>query len=624
MAQMNASDVLRIFANFEPSRLKMWEIVRSYSRIELSRLLYLVENVSRNPHRPVYNLARYDLSGVTKCCECRCDLPRSVRIAYDEDDCGGRLNAVLVLTTEASVRLVRAVHRYNPARTWITARERHPTRNAHTAVCSGCGFRCPAEVPTVAGAGDDATADTALEAIRLAICASKRTKQSSRDPDQHTELSLQGRTVVHNLATQAYHAFASHLVQLLFGAGCQIDRNESTGRGSESLVTRFELFYYGIRHSLTLHSGTGTFRHLVLPAVGRFHDRAGTDFGRASRLVDDDTDDDDGDDGGGNNPTTVPLADHIVQPLYQGFRVIVYASPSEMRCYTRFGELCPNLAYQGARTVEFCTFEGILLPVDKCDNVRSWRYWNHRSGWIIYVVDVFRYGTTVLTTRPYSERVPYIGRIIDGDRLLSVPAELRDWGAIERAYVAGRDVYDPIVGVVLRDPTACLIGGGESRRRRVRPAAYHFPIRYAYDLLAGSVLELRAPMTVDLRRLHTSYEMADFRTTVVAYGHCTRYVYLCRYNRRLHQFVHAAMLPRLALDEPPLVYRTNEHLFVLHARLRPRGVLYLRLYYDRRGSVLGYEHKPTDGRYNVPPHFDPLLMAAREMPVLAAAEAAKP
>lgn len=284
-------------------------------------------------------------------------------------------------------------------------------------------------------------------------------------------------------------------------------------------------------------------------------------------------------------------ARYVVQPLYQGFHTVVYSGPDETRCVNRYGELYPGFAYT-ERCPEYCVFEAIILPVDRWGRTRSWRYWPYKATWLLYIVDVLRYGQQILIEQPFVERIKHARRLANRGRICCLPDDLNTWSAIEQRYHRNADVYDPIVGVVLRDRTSNL-------RSSSATLAFRFNVRFAFDLLSLSVVETAT--VADVHRIHLNFEMADRKVVCLAYGHCDDYIYLCKYDRSIHQFVHVGRLQRAAFEHSKLQYRCDR-LYVVGCRVMPRGIIYLRVYYDFSRRVMGYDIKWSDGRYKTPMH----------------------
>lgn len=722
---MRAADVLRLFASFEPSRAKLWEVARTYDPVDFARLVYLLGNVSRTPivgsdgvrrPRTAATLPAYDMADpdAVYCCECTCANPT----AYDPYGCGGSVRFVLPVepwTPADVIRLGRA--QYRDRRLWLQGpdRQRLPSRYPRFGAtasnrCSRCNrprplsefdpassFPSSSSSSSSSSSDADAGVDDRLEAVLEAVmrhssepAAARATTLLLPSADSAAdERRLAVALVQHNVATAAYGTLIDHVKHLLLPASYQPPRNTTSHMGTlrqrmirGQVEVQYLRFYSAVRHGRwTFEAEPHAMSAVLLPPMGRFYDADHlTDLRDATRdVIADFPTDGLGDPattpttatttattttttttnvllagnvvvvgtGGIGGPSSVTrdqtLGRYLVQPLYQGVRLVVYASPRDTRCYTRHGDLYPNLAYKNTRTAVPCVFEAVLLPVDGGGSVRSWRFWPYRADYALHVVDVFRYDTRLLVELPYADRVPFIAQVVAaGDstaRLRAIPAELTNaagwcggavgptaaqtWARIGEAYERHRDVFEPIAGVVLRDsrhrlvlPAASSTGTSPPTLGRP-PVAYHFPVRFGYDLLEDRVLDLAAAESAGAiraalatyQRLQVACDLADYRTVCAVYAHSDTRLHLCRYNRRLQQFVHAASIVRQPCDGlDPIRYRAD-FVYVLHAVTTPLGLFYLRVYYDRSGAVRGYDHKPSDSRYKVALAWDPLLLA---------------
>nr|WDA64807.1 gp48-like protein [Oryctes rhinoceros nudivirus] len=583
-SRLYSTDIGKIFKNYEPSKLKMWEIARSFHPLDFSKLLYLLENVTVSSRRSTIALDDSLLNY---------NVPHDVDDADndDGDDDDGNTNTIpdiLILTDTPSIRLERSAYEMDDV-FW------------NDNIASGRADDDDDDDD------DDVDIDTLLNYIRSnnfiqqtssdQIVTSSSSSPSPSPPSSSfgqstTARDLRFRVLNHNIGTSYYHSFVKHVEFLLFNDNFQYDRNEYNSQHT-SIVLKFMQFYKTINFKESLNNDARNFRNIIVRKPQRIYVRDDVDSDR-----------------------------YIVQPLYQGFHVVVYSSPTETKCYSRYGSLHANLAYS-IRCSEPCTFEAIILPIDKFNNPRCWRYWTFRSGFVMYIVDVFRYKQTILTSNPFKERIKYIDLIVRNqpDILRSSIRKTHTWLSIESAYVEARDLYDPIVGVVLRDPNYIIsprnastvaASAATSMPKAFEPKAFYFNILYSYDILQSKIVKLDPtyPLSI-VRTLHLSYEMADYKTICVAYGHCDRFIYLCTYDRNLQQFVHAARLQRSPMEYTKLLYKPDR-IFVVNHKTIPRGVLYLRVYYDLSKNIIGYEQKHTDDRFNLP-YTNPLLNSLKNI-----------
>lgn len=526
MSQLYISDVFKIFLNYEPSRLKVWEIVRTYDVVSFAKFLYLLENVSKSSKRSPTSLNDSDLREF-----CNYNLPSK--------ECNTAYDIRLCLNNTPSIRLERVENEYENSMVLFNKlndddnrQKKHP---------------------------QDVTIDIIMNNIRLGL----------NDMETSHLKNIYERIIQHNLGTHYYGSFVTALQYLLFTDNLQIDRNDvETTSLRNSIVSKYLQMYKMFEFEECNSYDPRNCRFIILQRPERFKDR-----------------------------NIINKNDYIIQPLYQGFHLIVYTNKHETRCYNRFGELQPNILY-GIRLEVNCTFEAIVLPVDKYGVIRSWRYWPHKHSYILYITDVIRYEHTLLMETPFEERLKYT-KLINNPLIYNVPDDLfNNWDAIETRYIDNRDVYDPIVGVILKRPQSKITE---------RPLEYRFNILYCYNMLSSSVLSLRDVNIKDLNpsELHISFEMADYWTTCIVYGHNDYEFYICEYDRNLHQFVHVATLDRLPYDSEEPSYK-SENIYVINNRILPKGVFYLRVYYDLSYNLVGYDTKHTDSKFNVP--YENLLL----------------
>lgn len=538
MDKLYSCDIFKIYKNYEPSRHKIWEIVRSFNPIEFAQLLYLLENVTKSSKRDTISL-------------------HDAYIKYPKIDCP---NVLLKITDSPTIRLERCTfHNESSDMFWNDG-----TKNNND---------------DIKDTTDDFDINTLLNHVRSNnILNPNDTSESELIPNVTTTnlRDVRFKVLNHNIGTQCYHKFLKHIEHLLFNDNLQTDRNEHQTQ-QMSIVLKFMQFYKTMNFKQSLDNDSRNFRNLIIPQPIRIFNRD---------LI--------------NDPN------YIIQPLYQGFHVIVYSSPHETKCYSRFGTLQPNLAYSIRCNVP-CTFEAIILPIDKFGNERCWRYWTFKSGFVMYVVDVFRYKQTILTMTPFKDRAKYIKLIVDNQiNMRSAMTEHHTWLSIEERYIKNQDIYDPIVGVVLRDPNHIFSVTSSITKPMHQPKLFYFNILYTFDMLNQKIINLCTNYELStIQTLHLNYEMADYKTICLAYGHCNQFIYLCTYNRNVHQFVHAAVLQRSYREYTTLNYKP-ESIYVVNNKIVPQGIMYIRIYYDLMKNIIGYESKNTDDRFKVM-YKNPLL-----------------
>lgn len=523
MGKLYISDIFKIFNNREASKLKIWEIIRSYPPMEFLKLIYLLENVTTVTNRNAVSL-------------------EDDMIKYNPNDF--KCDKFLEIKDVPVIRLERGVYESESSEIFW---------NNDGSIGEDDG--------------DDYEIQTLLDHIRA----------NKQMPLEATPKALRFKVLNHNIGTSHYKTLLGQISNLLFNDNYQIDRNEQQLEHS-SVFAKFLQFYKAMTFKQGDDIDVRSFRNIIISKPTRTFDR-----------------------------TLVSSQSHIVQPLYQGLHVVVYSSPSETKCYTRFGALLNGLA-QSMRCAVPCTFEAIILPIDRFKNVRCWKYWPFRAGYVLYVVDVFRYKQTILTTIPFKNRIQYIDLIVKNNPniLFSAHALTNTWASIEDTYIKTRDMYDPIVGVVLRDPNHTF----SEQDKSLSALAFYFNILVSFNILDSKIIDLKESHPPEIiRDLHLNREMADYKTVCIVYGHCDEFLYICMYNRTLHQFVHAAMLRRSPVEYIVLAYK-SEKIYIVNNKTMPRGILYLRIYYDVFRNIIGYEQKLTDDRFKIP-YTDPLLLAAK-------------
>lgn len=578
MATLYLTDILKIFNDFEPSRLKIWEIVRTYNYVDFVKFIYLLENVKterRRPHIMVDGEALYgkrisaliqnqfgNVQGLDTGLQFKRRIDNESPCVNDEfETVSSKINLSLEHTVWRNMDIL-----------WAKSTDQQVCEEKALYRTSADALDQIQMLQTHLPGSRNISIHELIENIRLNHVGSD---------------NLLERIVTHNMGTTHYSKFLTTLKYLLFTANQQDSRNDTTDI-TQSCVTQFIAFYKMIHYQNSHDIDPRGFRFLIMPRLRRVTTRNLHEIYR-NQL-----------------PNKI-----IYQPLYQGLNVIVYSSPVETKCYNQYGELQSGLGYS-IRSPVNCTFQAIVLPVDSLGNIRSWRYWTYRTTYILYVVDVLRYEQTVLTNQPQAKRLEYIRRICkrssNNTFLLRIPKEFSSWEAIEKRYIKHRDIYDPIVGVVLRDSTSII----NDEPKNV-PIEFRFNIMYAYDMYDEQITNLNPDnaqmpsIDYDLGRLFLNYDMSSYKTICLAYGHCDTFIYIMRYDRNIHHFIHCGRLRRLPYEYSNLLYQRSELIYVLNCCIRPMGVLYLRVYYNENYQVLAYDTKPLDGRYKSPYHNEMLL-----------------
>lgn len=399
-------------------------------------------------------------------------------------------------------------------------------------------------------------------------------------------LSVYDRLVIHNIGTAFYKKLLTQIRHLLFHDSLQTSRNRAAAlnfyANATSIVQDYMQYTYMLRCIEPPPSDPDNFRTVTLPSCDRLE-----------------------------SAPQMAYKEYATQPLYQGhFLVAHFETNGSCRCYNRHGELIQGLGCTlKLRTPpeQSLTLAVVLCPTDPYSRSRSWRYWDYRVSYVLYVVDLLRIGRDCLTHLTFRKRMSRLQRAgfeTKSDRVFLAPNDWC-WKTGLRDYMNSGDLFTPIVGVVFRK--------WDEPGVTTPPYELRFPVSFCYDILTDTVIDVLKRKSDNKLprsdRLFITAEMADTMTVHTVYAHDDNYLYLCHYNREVHQFEHWALLQRIP-DEPPtliLRYRTSESIMVLNipdnvsaASIKPRGLLYLRVYYDLAGTVLTYEYKPTTSKYDVP------------------------
>lgn len=654
------SDIFKIFYNYEPSRLKLWEIVRSFDYLEIGKLIFLLENIKRDNKRQPIVLNREQIL------EFLLEPKLQNTLIHTDDDDNNDTNSYS-----------QCHNVYN------SLFEQHPNYN----ITSDLNLKPTLRIERVCNLStnifwnslnaEDTTTivnnnDECVETFATIIKNTKELQSHHRLDETIDylmtalrngnqilpETNIYASILMHNFGTPFYGSFVANVESLLLPENLQADRNELPQR--ISVTKRFLEYYKMFMERQIINVDAKTLRFVMVPMPQRIMDQH--EFLNAPNQ----------------------LGDYEFQPYYQGFHIIVYASHQETRCYNRYGELMHNIAYN-LRIPLNCTFEGVLLPLDSRNRIRSWRYWPYRRSYIIYIVDVYRYEQIILLNAPFKSRIKYVDYILknihdnrtklkticatmkksimskinkkfkyepsddnnnnnddDNDTnividnlklnikagtnvirenqhhqyklyqhqynalkdsintlkiLHKIPENLKTWSAIEERYSRNADVYDPIIGVIAR----------KLNDSSLVHQNYKFNIRYLYDLVNQKIVPIDT--NEDLKRINPettfiNFEMVDYMQIAIVYGNCSQYLYICEYNRDIHQFVHRVRIKRLPYDTHDInIHYKSELLYIVNNQMSTglsKGLTYIRLYYDILHQIVGYEYKWTDSRYKMP------------------------
>lgn len=654
LKRLYVSDIFRIFTNYEPSRSKIWEIVRSYCSADIATFLFLIQNVR-------VEMKRIDLALTSQ--------QQRILFARNLDEIAeitkkDAATIVLPLCLEPVVRFTRVHTNYESFSCLVEWRQYETVNTnditSHVEITTPSSYIVPSDNNRNCNSTDsrhtgneptsyienfhhpvDETIDKILEYVRTG-------KTISIHENCFTSL------LMHNLGTRKYANFANNVQYLLLPEHLHTNRNDVVEQtalleSQRNVMTRFIQFYAELQNGSTKQQHDArSLRGLCLPRPKRIET-----FPEFRDFI--------GGNSNSNDSSSAPR--HIFQPLLQGYHMVVSANGGETRCYNRYGELLLGVGYKLHLPFN-CTFECVMLPLTSDGVARSWRYWLSpsavRNRYILYICDIFRLNDSVFLDEPFHIRITHVEslksflesaeqnlltellslqkqiRKVDGDehelnRLIlrknqitkklhscrfarqvirPIPSELSDWRQILYHYSHNVDVYDPVVGVVVRDSYKCELQ---------QPHVFKFNILYLYNLLENRVQQYgvknwgRSLSATDVQALQTqeikiqeqfiNFEMSDYMTIAMVYADCRQYLYLCTYDREFHQFVHFAKLSRLPYDSQTKINYKPERLYIVNNQAPRRltlGIAYIRLYYDINYQIMGYEFKMTDSRYKLP------------------------
>lgn len=514
---LHALDILLIMHEFEPSRIKMWELVRRYDPVQVATLLYLLENVQSERGRFPKTLPIEDL------------YKRNNAISCSSKN-------VIRLSAKPALRVDRVESEHivafgNPRADSAVARVSVSDLGENIIDILG-RVRTPEQYANVPG------------------------------PDNLTKL------VVHNLGTKEYKSFLDAVKFLLFNDIFQDSRSEI--RYNDTVASKY--LSWCLLFSFTVYPiDSSSFRYVIVP--------------RAQRIYE------------------APNFEYLAEPLYQGFRLTVNHDLEDgFRYFNRFGEnmkipikvtgdklccLINNKMYPVS-----CTFEAVLMPLDIKNRLRSWRYWKHRAGYVFFITDVYRVGDELLINVPFSKRALYIENL--KHPMFHSSEITNDASKLLVKYSKCRDMYWPYTGVVYRRVESFPIN---------EPYEFKFNVQVMYNPITNNLVSLGTQTDLDKLRntdqYYFDFEMADKKIIRLVYSHTPLVYHLCEYNHTIHQFEHTTSVERLPYDVHEPIYKP-ETIVVVNAKERPRGILFVRFYFDKHGGYIGYENKFTQSQYDVP------------------------
>lgn len=602
-------DLLRLFENYQSSKLLVWEIVRTMHPIHCASMLYIMENVMRTNKTDSYDTAD-DSQTADDCC---------VDSTTIGDDVSQSETVLRSFIDEDADGFSIGVESGDGGRYFEPDSESVPLCMRPTVGSK----RCVVDRQVLPEAFDRRSAESETADGDLTLFGLVKLMQEQRGAAVEPKTFAE-RVVMHNLRTRHYTQFADNLSSHLLPDNPKMSRFSVGANGSsrgvchtladtgnfESLPVRFLKFYASFERDGNVTSPTErnsrAFRVTRRPKPRTMYVK----------------------------PAALDLRNgrYYVQPRYVGYRVIVNVTGSETRTFNRFGEHVQNMLYKlkFAENVH-ATFEAVLLPVDAHGRLRSWRYRRPNAANVLFanslrviVVDVLRVHNRILVDEPFAERARYLqklfanGNATNGESIDVVPAETARgpaaetlWSRVEREYLDSAttnsfEAFAPVNGLILR----CASTTRASVDSDV--LQYVFAPASIYSFRTNTVTRLHGRCSI--REQFDTYfhvETAEARTTAIVYAHDEFHYYVCAYDRTTLEFVHYASLARIPKVTPEPRYNRSELIYVRDARKRPAGVAFVRVYHNENdkliaypGSpnrvILGYDQKLTTSMYDLP------------------------
>lgn len=557
------SDIFLMFHYFEPSRAKLWEMTRRYNPIHIAAFLYLLSATRVRKSKMTGGDGEEETEVVRE--------PITLIDSELASFCNYRvfnINHSLVANWLECLSTTTVAATTTTTTSLDVLAERVITHKLKDSLCNLRSSRYHVFDITV------------LQLIRYL--------QRCIHGDNGVMRNQFADIIAHNLSTKLYQMFLENISFMLFSDNLHDSRGELSDLASRNVVQEYLRFYKMMSYRDAVVE-PNKFRFVVIP--------------RPTLVID--------------RPNELQVVgEYLFQPWYRGFHVIVNTTPTKTRCYNRHAELLQGWLASERYNLHSC-FEAIILPISRCNNsYRSWRYWQYRYSYRIMVVDVFRFEGIDLLSVPFESRLAYASRISSKHTRTALTS--KSWQEIEQLN-ASDDMYSSIRGIIARHKLHVPLGHYDPNCDAiVRQAAdtqpyilaaqlaqlaifgYIFPIRtLGFDLYRRCHILPNTSLT-DYRCPHYNLDIAPNSFVVQVYAHLSNKYFICAYNIVAHQFEHVATLKRIESDIVVPRYRA-ERVYIVGAQAKTRGLLYMRLYFDTRWQYfLGYEHKPTLGKYDVP------------------------
>lgn len=552
MSELRLSNIFRMFQCYESSRVKLYELVRNTDPLYTAALVYLLTNVSVKKKAKVFIPDNLDLSFATASdvvsgirTKVICNTENGTKITENKKDAD---IYIIEKNITFSLEQNEVINQTVPTAEHLSA---------ITLKGNGCGpggggknGAGVGKAMNNVGSDDDITLLAFINEIKFYY-------QNTQQRSQWFKL------MSNNFTSKLFHRFVQNLNDLLYADNKRWNRNETTTVSPESEIKKLLDYYRRLnyRNLVDDNMDPKTFRNIIRKSPKRIDEL----------------------------PLNL-LASYIVQPLYNGFRIIIHSDSILTKCYNRHGELMRNFLSRN-HIESHATFEALILPTTHQNKLRSWRYWPYRNGYKIIVVDVFRINLHMLTDLPFWERVKYL-ELIKGENV--VPSPITSIDDLNR-HQHQTDLFSPIRGILLRE-----------RNHNCESAAieYRFNINFYYNYQSDSMCQINSSDTT-IRQIHYSnfinLDMARYRTTVIVYSDDVKWYYVCKFHPALYQFVHIGRIEKMLNDRQEVRYQ-DERVYVINSKNAVKGVAYMRVYYNHPNTrkIVGYDYKKTASFYDLP------------------------
>lgn len=535
-------DLALMFKNYQSSKCKIWECLRLYEPVQVAAFIYVLDNLKTNVKDESIELA-----------ELRVISGRSVRHEF--------ASFSLVPQHKTHISLLRV-----EPDNYCLFNNRKIIKTTRIIEFNGHRFSNDVKFATSLD-----LVETLKDVKRLA--ALEEPIDFKKSPVAAFNRLLT-RVILYNCTTLEWKKFLHYLVFQLFPDNLQLaPRYDNVSNVSSKSMNIVDLYlrYYRMMSNPESFNSTNSMdlRYMIMPKPATI-----------SREL-----------------AYSKTVDHITQPYYQGYYMIINVSDTSVRCYNRWSEPVQfdrvvSIATQHLINNINCTLIAVLMPTDHNGILRSWRYWSYKSGFVIKIVDIVRFKSKSLIAVPLIERLKYLKHINTTDNLsiLDSSKHLVDY---ENEYYddTKTDCHSALIGVVLK-PRHSLLSSTET-------LAFKFPLKNTFDLTTNAVISI--DQVHEKTCLFFNPELAQYYTIVMIYNHTVGWFHACRYNIDIHQFEHFCKFQREPYDIDPPKYTVSEKIMVVNSPSGiSRGVFYLRVYYNDNDEYLGYDRKPQTSRYNLP------------------------